>query len=838
METTPNSAPRTGVTDATTIGRLPSAQQSRRTLFAETPGLTSAATTSEIIRFCNNSAQRADELTARLAQMDSVQARLLDVTRSLAGRVDTIEESNNQAAMADEIKDIFDILGTFPSLRAECQAAAARAEAASAAAAAAPRSHTPPPPAVTNATHAYDIHHSADFVPEVTVEQFMKQQIPFPHTVHTALPSTEDPHHPTPSSRHHIDPANFYTLLRRGYMDVSGKTEKDTPKALALNFLEPGGDIIFSNFLRALDSAFTATRSGHAPALLNLDHRLARDPYDGVCNNTLATTLNRVADGRTRQHLQHIRDSDPAAQADGRYLILHLRAAIAQVPRSEHFEFLEAAKAVRLTELQDPAQALTDFQRHVKAHRRQAPAFSDLDEQNLTFELLRLSEAEDTHRIHDTPLYHSLVADYRQQNHYTRQGYRDPATGVGGALAFYTAIQNRWYTTGRHHSAVLYPSSSPRAHALTTATQGQKKKAPAAPATGTPAATVATPANAPASSVRWADRPGSPPARVPSPGPPVQSHGSANPNRQDSTSSSTRRLTYNSPRRDASQQEIEKYEQQLLDQAAARHPGKANTDTTPKGSWDGYRFTPDPAQGKLMPCRACFSTHTITVHHSLGRAGCPCTIQERAQTWQKARQHQSAQQPAMHSATTSLPITTAPPASSAPRGAPPQQPVHQSLPPPVSAIPAQTPSAPSGTAAVAGHDLAQLSALVAQQIAQQQAAQQPPPSRYYQNPQAGPQYFCWTSQPQTPGPVGHHPVQHSSVAITPPMQPTSVTATHSVQPPAQPQPAPPAAAASVQASTSYHPHGFSHSRPPHRPGFRRHSPWHTTPFRGPPGCHQ
>ncbi|KAK3246814.1 hypothetical protein CYMTET_43659 [Cymbomonas tetramitiformis] len=393
--------------------------------------------------------------------------------------------------MAEEIKEIFDILGTFPSLRAECQAAApARAEAASAAAAAAPRAHAPPPPAVTNATHAYDIHHSAAFVPEVTVEQFMKQQIAFPHTVHTALPSTKDPHHPTPSARHHIDPGNFYTLLRRAYMDVSGKSEKDTPKALALNFLEPGGDIVFSNFLRALDSAFTSTRSGHAPALLNLDYRLARDPYDGVCNNMLATTLNRVADGRTRQHLQHIRDSDPAAQADGRYLILHLRTAITQVPRSEHFEFLEAAKAVRLTELQDPAQSLTDFQRHVKAHRRQAPAFSDLDEQDLTFELLRLSEAEDTQRIHDTPLYHTLVADYRQQNHYTRQGYWDPATGVGGALAFYTAIQNRWYTTGRHHSAVLYPTSSPRAHALSTATQGQKK-APAAPATGTPAATVA-----------------------------------------------------------------------------------------------------------------------------------------------------------------------------------------------------------------------------------------------------------------------------------------------------------------------------------------------------------
>ncbi|KAK3280459.1 hypothetical protein CYMTET_11710 [Cymbomonas tetramitiformis] len=338
--------------------------------------------------------------------------------------------------------------------------------------------------------------------------------------------------------------------------------------------------------------------------------------------------------------------------------------------------------------------------------------------------------------------------------------FKDKKTGIcdtnympsGGALAFYTAIQNRWYTTGRHHSAVLYPSSSPRAHALTTATQGQKKKAPTAPATGTPAATVATPADAPASSVRWADRSGSPPARVPSLGPQEQPPGSANPNRQDSTSSSTRR--YHSPRRDASQQEIEKYEQQLLDQAAARHPGKANTDTTPKGSWDGYRFTPDPAQGKLMPCRACYSTHTITVHHSLGRAGCPCTIQERAQTWQKARQHQSARQPAMHSATTSLPITTAPPASSAPRGAPPQQPVHQSLPPPVSAVSAQTPLAPSGTAAVAGHGLAQLSALVAQQIAQQQAAQQPPPSRYYQNPQAGPQYFCWTSQPHPPSPWG------------------------------------------------------------------------------------
>ena len=185
METTPISTPRTGVTDATTVIRPPSAQQSRRTLFVETPGLSADATQRQIIHFCNEGAKRADELTARLAQVDSVQAKLLDVTRSLAGRVDAVEGSDNQAAMANDIKDIFDILGTFPSLRAECQAAAARAEAASAAAAAAPRSHTPPPPAVTNATHAYDIHHSADFVPEVTVEQFMKQHIPFPHTVPT-----------------------------------------------------------------------------------------------------------------------------------------------------------------------------------------------------------------------------------------------------------------------------------------------------------------------------------------------------------------------------------------------------------------------------------------------------------------------------------------------------------------------------------------------------------------------------------------------------------------------------------------------------------------------------
>ncbi|KAK3282671.1 hypothetical protein CYMTET_9603 [Cymbomonas tetramitiformis] len=125
--------------------------------------------------------------------MDSVQARLLDVTRSLARRVDTIEGSDIQATMAEEIKEIFVILGTFPSLRAECQAAAARAEAASAAAAAAPRAQAPPPPAVTNATHAYDIHHSAVFIPEVTVDQFMKQQIAFPHTVHTALPSRGPP---------------------------------------------------------------------------------------------------------------------------------------------------------------------------------------------------------------------------------------------------------------------------------------------------------------------------------------------------------------------------------------------------------------------------------------------------------------------------------------------------------------------------------------------------------------------------------------------------------------------------------------------------------------------
>jgi hypothetical protein len=29
-----------------------------------------------------------------------------------------------------------------------------------------------------------------------------------------------------------------------------------------------------------------------------------------------------------------------------------------------------------------------------------------------------------------------------------------------------------------------------------------------------------------------------------------------------------------------------------------------------------------------------------------------------------------------------------------------------------------------------------------------------------------------------------------------------------------------------------------HSSPPHRPGFRLPSPWHTNPFRAPPNCHQ
>ena len=45
---------------------------------------------------------------------------------------------------------------------------------------------------------------------------------------------------------------------------------------------------------------------------------------------------------------------------------------------------------------------------------------------------------------------------------------------------------------------------------------------------------------------------------------------------------------------------------------------------------------------------------------------------------------------------------------------------------------------------------------------------------------------------------------HPSAAITPPMQPSTVTATPSVHPPAQPQPAAPATATPVQASTSYH----------------------------------
>ncbi len=60
-----------------------------------------------------------------------------------------------------------------------------------------------------------------------------------------------------------------------------------------------------------------------------------------------------------------------------------------------------------------------------------------------------------------------------------------------------------------------------------------------------------------------------------------------------------------------------------------RHPNEKNIDTEPKGTWRGLDFTNDDPKDRSQPCKTCKLVKKVTVHHSIGRAGCPCSYKER-----------------------------------------------------------------------------------------------------------------------------------------------------------------------------------------------------------------
>ncbi|KAK3235739.1 hypothetical protein CYMTET_54083 [Cymbomonas tetramitiformis] len=153
--------------------------------------------------------------------------------------------------------------------------------------------------------------------------------------------------------------------LRRSYYDKSNIPKRHQQMQLSLNFLSQGVDIILSNFLASLDTTFVhPVHPGHAPALLNLDYRLATEPCDEVCNNMPAQILHRVAKGCTRHCItelftttgQHMRTTNSCCCTSGLWW--------PPCPRRSTMEPLEVARAIYITEPVDPAQFLAGLSPH------------------------------------------------------------------------------------------------------------------------------------------------------------------------------------------------------------------------------------------------------------------------------------------------------------------------------------------------------------------------------------------------------------------------------------------------------------------------------------------
>ncbi|KAK3232656.1 hypothetical protein CYMTET_57009 [Cymbomonas tetramitiformis] len=75
-------------------------------------------------------------------------------------------------------------------------------------------------------------------------------------------------------------------------------------------------------------------------------------------------------------------------------------------------------------------------------------------------------------------------------------------------------------------------------------------------------------------------------------------------------------------------EERKTYEIALCKLQKKKHAGKPNVDTIVKGTWSGMKFTQaNDTDG--FPCRTCHLVKKKTVHHSHGRAGCPCSLSEK-----------------------------------------------------------------------------------------------------------------------------------------------------------------------------------------------------------------
>ncbi|KAK3264597.1 hypothetical protein CYMTET_26670 [Cymbomonas tetramitiformis] len=199
--------------------------------------------------------------------------------------------------------------------------------------------------------------------------------------------------------------------LKTAYYALTDIHERQQQRDLQLNFLTTGGDIVFKRFGDALARVLTATRPGHAPALLNLQRRLKDEAYDGISNGFLAQLLLGATCGNTQIVLSQIVQDSPQAQVDGRLLLLRVHFRLITYPPSLDNSFLTKAKALRISESEDPAVKLNTFTTLIGNHRQLHPAFTGQQEQEVLIEILRASQ-ESAEHLFSIPLYFEGIRAY------------------------------------------------------------------------------------------------------------------------------------------------------------------------------------------------------------------------------------------------------------------------------------------------------------------------------------------------------------------------------------------------------------------------------------------
>ncbi|KAK3235234.1 hypothetical protein CYMTET_54560 [Cymbomonas tetramitiformis] len=369
-------------TPTTTPGSQPPTEErnlhAQRRLFTSRQPLSPSPTIEEVSITINALLQDVHAITATVAELSTTVASLGLVFRRSSAQSDEIHENYVTKEELNDINQLNEtIINDLIKVRDECVNATlllARTVASRT------TSSSTPSSVVITSDKMFDTTKELGTIPEVTPLEHRDGQ-PLPPTKIKHIMDDNTSAYNTRSTAPDVTP--LLKQLKTAYYALTDIHERQQQRELQLNFLTAGGDIVFKRFCAALTRVLTATRPGHAPALLNLQRRLKDEAYDGISNGLLAQLLLAATCNNTQIVLSQIVRDSPQAQVDGRLLLLHVHCRLITYPPSLDNSFLTKAKALRISESEDPAVKLNTFTTLIGNHRQLHPAFSGQQEQEV-----------------------------------------------------------------------------------------------------------------------------------------------------------------------------------------------------------------------------------------------------------------------------------------------------------------------------------------------------------------------------------------------------------------------------------------------------------------------